>query len=86
MTAIDTDGNDTRETLFVSFLEPGFMFTALFKDAFETMTDAEMAAYQALPPAVLGDLKNIVSYALQSDLTGMTLVEQGQQIYPMLPN
>ena len=86
VTAIEgTPGSGNYDTMVVSFLEPGFMFTALFSDAFATMTEAELLEYSTLPTAVLQDLQKIVDHAIGTDLT--TAVTYGGRLtYDMMPN
>ncbi|MDH5389249.1 MAG: hypothetical protein OEY06_12490 [Gammaproteobacteria bacterium] len=86
VTAIEsTPGSTNYDTLVISFLEPGFMFTALFKDSFATMTEAELLTYSALPPAVLQDLQNIVDHSVANDLA-VTVTYSGRLTYDMMPN
>ena len=86
VTAIESEaGSGVYNTLVISFLEPGFMFTAMFKDAFATMTEAELLEYEALPPAVLQDLKTIVNHSIANDLN-VTVSSGGRLIYDMMPN
>jgi uncharacterized protein (DUF302 family) len=68
--------------LLISYLDPHFMFNALFKDAFNQMSKEELAEFAALPPLVLEDLQTIVDYAL--DGLG-ELSEPKQVCYNMLP-
>lgn len=85
VTAIEsTPGSTNYDTLVISFLEPGFMFTALFMDAFATMTDAELLEYSALPPAVLQDLQKIVDYSVGTDLV-TSVTYGGRLTYNMMP-
>jgi len=68
--------------LLISYLDPHFMFNALFKDAFNQMSEEELDEFAALPPLVLEDLQTIVGYAL--DNLG-ELSEPKQVCYNMLP-
>lgn len=90
VTATEATVGGGYDTLVISFLEPGFMFTAMFADAFENMTQDEMNTYSALPPAVLQDLQAIVNHAVGTDLLGVvttyTNLENGGRLtYDMLP-
>jgi hypothetical protein len=69
--------------LLISYLNPHFMFNALFKDAFNQMSDEELAEFAALPPLVLEDLQAIVAWGLQNH----TELGAPQQVcYGMLPS
>lgn len=90
VTAIEsTLGSGNYDTLVISFLEPGFMFNVLFKDAFGAMSVEELASYEQLPVAVLDDLQQIVNYSVALDLplaaTGMKLIPLGELTYDMMP-
>ena len=74
---------DTK--LFISYLNPHFMFNALFSDAFNKMTDEELDAFAALTADVLADLQTIVGYAVEEKLVGLELSEGEQVYYGMLP-
>lgn len=75
---------DTK--LMVSFLDPHFMFIALFKDAFDGMSEVELERYAALPPAVLDDLRKIVTWALENNLPEpLALNSEVQVEFKMLP-
>lgn len=73
--------------LVISFLDPHFMFNALFADAFDGMTADQLNAFAALPGAVLNDLRKIVDYTLgikMPDL-GIQLAEPVSLHQDMLP-
>lgn len=76
---VDRDGNGSTESLVVSYLDPGFMFGAMFSD----ISDDEKAALAHIPGNISGDLENIVKFAL--DDTGMSLSPAVQFYYNMLP-
>jgi hypothetical protein len=76
---VDRDGNGTTESLVISYLDPAFMFGAMFSD----MTDEEKAALGDIPGYISGDLEYIVQYAL--DTSGIKLNEGVQFWYTMLP-
>ena len=77
---------DGGNTLLISFLDPHFMFTALFSDAFKDMSEEELADFEELPTLVLGDLQTIVDYALDYDLVGFELYPPVKVEYEMLPH
>lgn len=84
LTAIEYKDEEDRDVtkLLVSYLDPHFMFNALFKDAFNQMSDEELAEFAALPPLVLEDLQTIVAYALENH---PELGDPEQVWYDMLP-
>ena len=63
--AVSYDGVEGNETLLITYLDPHFMFSALFSDAFGDLTDEELAELMALPPMVLEDLQTVVRDALK---------------------
>jgi uncharacterized protein (DUF302 family) len=63
--AVSYDGVEGNETLLITYLDPHFMFSALFSDAFGDLTDEELADLMALPPMVLEDLQTVVRDALK---------------------
>ncbi len=73
--------------LLISFLDPHFMFNALFSDAFDHMNDEQLAAFATLPDVVLDDLQIIVDYALNEKLPakGIELKAPVSFYYDMLP-
>ena len=75
-------GIEGGSKLMISYLNPHFMFDALFKDAFNQMSKEELAEFAALPPLVLEDLQTIVGYALQNH---SELDAPEQIFYNMLP-
>ncbi|MEN8204858.1 MAG: DUF302 domain-containing protein [Pseudomonadota bacterium] len=76
---VDLDGNGTTESLVISYLDPAFMFGAMFSD----MTDEEKAALGGIPGFINDDLQFIVKHAL--DTSGTALNEGVQIWYTMLP-
>jgi len=74
---------DTK--LFITYLNPHFMFNALFSDAFNRLSDEELEAFAALTADVLADLQTIVRYALEVNLVDLELDEPEQVYYDMLP-
>jgi hypothetical protein len=63
--AVSYDGIDGNETLLITYLDPHFMFSALFSDAFGDLTDEELEQFMALPPMVLEDLQTVVRDAVK---------------------
>ncbi len=63
--AVSYDGIDGNETLLITYLDPHFMFSALFSDAFGDLTDEELEQFMVLPPMVLEDLQTVVRDALK---------------------
>jgi uncharacterized protein (DUF302 family) len=87
--AVSYDGVDGNETLLITYLDPHFMFSALFSDAFGNVTGEELAEFMALPPMVLEDLQTVVRDALKwSDLketdTPVKLKQPKQLFWDML--
>lgn len=76
---VDLDDDGTTESLVISYLDPFFMFGALFSD----MTDAEKADLGVVPGYIIDDLQYIVQHAL--DTSGIELDEGVQFWYTMLP-
>ena len=77
---VDRDGDGSTESLVISYLDPFFMFGAMFSD----MTDAEKAALGDVPGYIIDDLQFIVKHAL--DTSGTELNEGAQIWYTMLPD
>jgi len=82
---VDRDGDvdGTTESLVISYLDPYFMFGAMFSD----MTDAEKAALGDVPGYIINDLQNIVQFALDDEDDELDLsLDPGVQFYfTMLP-
>jgi uncharacterized protein (DUF302 family) len=76
---VDLDGNGTTESLVISYLDPAFMFGALFSD----MSQKEKDALGGIPGSINDDLQFIVKHAL--DTSGIKLNEGVQISYTMLP-
>ena len=76
---VDRDGNGSTESLVISYLDPFFMFGAMFAD----MSDEEKAALGDVPGYIISDLQYIVQFAL--DESGTELNEGVQFWYTMLP-
>jgi uncharacterized protein (DUF302 family) len=84
--AIDLDGVEGNEKVMISYLDPHYMFSALFNDAFKDLSEEELEALLALPPLVLDDLQTIVKVALYPvNLDGLELNRPVQVFFDMLP-
>jgi uncharacterized protein (DUF302 family) len=83
--ALNWDGVGGNEVLMITYLDPHFMFSALFNDAFKALTDEELEEFLALPPLVLEDLQTIVKFALKKDNLGYALTKPEQVFFDMLP-
>ncbi len=73
---INENGN-----LLVSFLDPGFMFGALFAD----MSEDEKAQFGNMPAIVLGDIQTLVDYAIDNNVEGLVVNEPEPVTFAMLP-
>ena len=82
--ALNTDGVDGTETLMITYLDPHFMFSALFSDAFDSLTAEDFDAFMALPPLVLEDLQTIVAKALRPNSLGFVVTRPEQVVFEML--
>ena len=83
--ALNKDGVDGNEILMITYLDPHFMFSALFSDAFDDLTDEELEELLELPPLVLEDLQTIVKHALRPGKVGYRLRRPKQVFFDMLP-
>ena len=61
---------DDNKTIDISFLNPEFMFGALFADGMEDMNDTQIADFNEIIDNINGDLKKIVDYAMEHNVTG----------------
>ncbi len=61
---------DDNKTIDITFLNPEFMFGAMFEDALSGMTGDETAAFNTIIGNINGDLKTIVDYAMENNVTG----------------
>ncbi len=77
---VDLDGDAGTESLVISYLDPFFMFGAMFSD----MSDEEKAALGDVPGYIIDDLQFIVKHAL--DTSGTELNEGVPISYTMLPD
>jgi len=80
---VDLDGDLVTESLVISYLDPFFMFGAMFSD----MTEEEKDALGDVPGYIISDLQNIVQFALDdtTDILDLTLNAGVQISYKMLP-
>jgi uncharacterized protein (DUF302 family) len=76
---IDRVGDDSKETLVVSYLDPHFMLGALFAD----ISDEDKEKFADIPGNIMDDLQKIVAAAL--DDSGYVLTKGKQIYYDMLP-
>jgi hypothetical protein len=83
--ALNWDGVGGNEVLMITYLDPHFMFSALFSDAFKDLSDEELQEFLALPPLVFEDLQTIVEFALTPDSLGYALTAAEQVLFDMLP-
>jgi uncharacterized protein (DUF302 family) len=77
---IDQDGNGSKETLAVSYLDPHFMMNAMFGD----ITEEEKIAFAPVTDYIMDDLQKIVAAALATN-SGIALNPGVQISYNMLP-
>ncbi len=80
---VDLTGDGDTESLVISYLDPAFMFGAMFSD----MTEDEMADLVDVPGYIISDLQAIVQFALDDEEDDLYLtLNPGDQIsYNMLP-
>jgi uncharacterized protein (DUF302 family) len=90
--ALNWDGVAGNELLMVTYLNPHFMFSALFSDAFDKLTEDELDAFMELPSSVLGDLQTIVEQAVRANNLRpvgeqpIVLTRPEQVFFDMLPS
>ena len=60
---------DNNNTMDVSFLNPEFMFGALFADGMAKMTTDEITGFNTIIDNINGDLKQIVDYAMENNVS-----------------
>ncbi len=80
---VDRTGDGATESLVISYLDPYFMFGAMFSD----IKQKEKDALVDVPGFIIGDLQNIVQFALDhSDAKPKLKLNAGEQFYfTMLP-
>ncbi|MDJ0807126.1 MAG: hypothetical protein QNJ78_09870 [Gammaproteobacteria bacterium] len=66
--ALNWNGLDGNEVLMITYLDPHFMFSVLFSDAFDDLSQKELKELLSLPAVVLEDLQTIVAYTFESNL------------------
>ncbi len=72
---------DNNKTIEVSILNPAFMFNALFADGMAEMTQEEITGFEVIIDNINGDLKKIVDYAMEHNVTGFD--GTNTEIYPV---
>ncbi|MEN8207554.1 MAG: DUF302 domain-containing protein [Pseudomonadota bacterium] len=77
---IDQNGDGSKETLVVSYLDPHFMLGALFAD----ISEEEKQAFADIPGKIMDDLQKVVAAALEFN-SGYDLNPGIQISYDMLP-
>ncbi len=61
---------DDNKTIDISFLNPEFMFSAMFADGMAVMTAEQITGFNKIIDNINGDLKAIVDYAMEHNVTG----------------
>jgi len=61
---------DDNTKIDISFLNPEFMFGALFADGMAKMSAEEISAFDTIISNINGDLKTIVDYAMKNSVDG----------------
>jgi uncharacterized protein (DUF302 family) len=77
---LDTDGNGTKETMVISYLDPHFMLGAMFAD----ISEEDKAKFGPIPGAIMSDLQKVVAAALEVN-SNIDLNPGVQISYDMLP-
>jgi uncharacterized protein (DUF302 family) len=83
--SLDWDEIYGNEVLMITYLDPHFMFSALFNDAFDDLSAEELEEFLALPPRVLEDLQTIVKATLRPKNLGFKMSRPVQVFFDMLP-
>mgnify|MGYP001827219163 FL=1 len=83
--ALDPNGDGSNEVVMITYLDPHFMFSALFSDAFDDLSEDELEDLLQLPPLVFEDLQTIVEEALRKKNLGYMLTRPKQVFFDMLP-
>ena len=63
---------EDNKTIDISFLNPEFMFGAMFADGLANMTTAQVTAFNKIIDNINGDLKKIVDYAMENNVSSFT--------------
>lgn len=61
---------DNNKSIDISLLNPEFMFGALFADSMASMSDTDKTDFNTIIGNINGDLKTIVDYAMEYNVTG----------------
>jgi len=77
---LDRDGDGSKESLVISYLDPHFMLGALFAD----ISDEDKLKFAAIPGNIMDDLQKVVAAALDVN-SGIGLNDGVQISYDMLP-
>ena len=75
---------DDNKTIDISILNPEFMFGALFSDGMAKMTADEIAGFNTIIDHINGDLKQIVDYAMENNVTAGTFDGTNMKITPVI--
>lgn len=74
---------DNNKTIDISFLNPEFMFGALFADAMGGMNDSDKAAFGTIINNINNDLKTMVDYTMEHNITNGTFSGENTKINPV---
>lgn len=78
---IDRDGNGSKESLVVSYLDPHFMLGAMFAD----ISEEDQQAFADIPGNIMDDLQKVVAAALEHTSSIVDVESADQITYKMLP-
>ena len=82
--AVDYNADGVAE-LFITYLNPHFMFDAMFADVFVRLSDEELAQLEVQAAALLADLQTMVAAALDEVYEAGEIYSLGQVYYDMVP-
>jgi len=74
---------DNNKTIDISILNPEFMFGALFADGMANMTPEEIEGFNTIIDHINGDLKTIVDYAMENNVTAGSFDGTNAKIEPV---
>jgi hypothetical protein len=74
---------DDNKTIDVSLLSPDFMFNGLFSDAMEDMNATQKAYFDNIITNIQGDLKMMVDYAMENNVSEFGDFADGANITPI---
>ena len=74
---------DDNTTIDISILNPEFMFGALFADGMANMTTEEIDGFNVIIDHINGDLKTIVDYAMENNVTAGSFDGTNSKIEPI---